>query len=163
MRFGIETLRRERGTILGSCKARGLSFTSASSIGDEETIKDLRSPSWCVCLSVWLNRDIYIFAHERECRSLTEIESRDAVFSQPSPSPYFRDSQLASSVLASCRRSSSDDDDDDEEGRLFAKLYRRGTRRRRGATQTRGTKIKRDVIIIESCFLFDSFCVKIRL
>lgn len=57
-------LRRERGTILASCKARGLSFTSASSIGDEETIKDF-AESFVVRLSIRLVRSRHLHFRAR--------------------------------------------------------------------------------------------------
>lgn len=56
------------GTILAQPARRAVFLSRANPrIGDEETIevKLRRSPSWCVCLSVWLGRDIYIFAYER--------------------------------------------------------------------------------------------------
>lgn len=79
LRFEIEMrIVTRAGTILASCKARSLSFAGEFPIGNEKTAKakNLRNPSWCVCLSVWLGRDI--FAHERRTVRLSqmEIESR---------------------------------------------------------------------------------------
>lgn len=52
--------------------------------------KNSRCPSWCVCLSVWLGRDIYMFSRTDggECRSALSGGDRiDAALSRSSPFP----------------------------------------------------------------------------